>query len=470
MRQIPLTRRKCLIIIILVSLILRLGIFLLTAPWDDGVWKRMSITKDQGHHYELAIRIMTLGTLSSSDEPKPNSYRTPGYALFTAGVFSIAGIRPWVVMLFQCFLDTGTAVLIFLTVGLIFSQPVALITALLYALDPFPAIYTVMMMSESLSLFFISLGLWAMLKYFAGAGNRQSIYYLVLSAVVFALSHLVRPILPLLPFIAGAVMFLSRKQFKEAWYKSALIFAFAFWLTLGPWYVRNLIQFNRFSISSGAEFALLILRVKPMMSEKWNKDIKLTQEILVNMADSAARADGKSLSTLDGFENGVYFRKIAMHYINENPGLFFKSCVMGTLRCFLVLPVKAMEFQLKDTKEVIPADLNYAAKGVFHEISNYFQKQSGGFLLLAIYSIILYACCYLLVAFGTWSILRGNLNAGLVFCLITAVLLAVLTAFGTDGRFRFPVMIFYFPVLAEGINFFVNRFTAPVTKPKAQTK
>lgn len=413
--------------------------------------------------------MMTSGTLSTFDEPKPNSYRTPGYALFSAGVFSTVGIKLWAIMLIQCFIDTCTAVLIFLSIRLLVSTPTALIVALLYALDPFPAIYSLMMMSETLSLFFLCTGLWALLKYFADTINMNARKYLVFAAVMFAVSHLVRPILPFLPFVVSAVMFLSRKYSTTVWYKNAMIFAFAFWLTLSPWYARNYIQFNRFSMSSGADHALLILRVKPMLMAKWSTDKDITETILVNMADSLAKLDGKSIWTSDGFENGVYFRKIAMYFIYQNPELFIKDYITGTIRCFAVLPVKDLQVFTGDVRKPNPAELNYAAKGLLTEISKYFQKQTGWFLFTAIYCILLYLGTYLLVGTGVLSILR-KLNPSLVFCLIMTILLTVLTAFGTTGRFRLPIMIFYLPLAAEGISFLVRKRRPLATTPIEQTR
>ncbi|MBI2417531.1 MAG: glycosyltransferase family 39 protein, partial [Ignavibacteriales bacterium] len=84
----------------------------------------------------MSVNLLKTGVLSDDPELKPNPYRTPGYPLFAGLIYTAVGEKPWVVLFFQCFLDTVTCLMIFSILLQYFSLNVSFWTAILYAIDP----------------------------------------------------------------------------------------------------------------------------------------------------------------------------------------------------------------------------------------------------------------------------------------------------------------------------------------------
>jgi len=83
-------------------------------------------------------------------------YKTQGYSLVLAGIYYLFGFENlFAVRLFQIFLDLVNALLVFGIAKKMFGRKAALVSYILYILNPFTAAYTGLALSEIVTLFYI---------------------------------------------------------------------------------------------------------------------------------------------------------------------------------------------------------------------------------------------------------------------------------------------------------------------------
>jgi len=94
--------------------------------------------------YDLDARaLLRTGCFAMSpDRPhQPEIVRTPGYPLFIAMIYRVCGERPGAVIVAQILVSVGTLALLFLLTRDLFGPAVAVVAALLLALDPVSLAY-----------------------------------------------------------------------------------------------------------------------------------------------------------------------------------------------------------------------------------------------------------------------------------------------------------------------------------------
>jgi 4-amino-4-deoxy-L-arabinose transferase-like glycosyltransferase len=132
--------------------------------------------------------------------PAPEIIRTPGYPLLLAAGL-LMGRLELVTIALQVLLSCFTVYLVYRTAGLLFeSEPIALIAAFLYSIDPLSILFSSLLSTESLFTAVLMVGLHCLVRYL----RRQSLRYLLLSAGALAASVYVRPIGYFLPLVIAA--------------------------------------------------------------------------------------------------------------------------------------------------------------------------------------------------------------------------------------------------------------------------
>ena len=113
--------------------------------------------------YQLIAENVLSGRGFSSDAPgdtlwRPKSWRTPGYPLYIAAHYRVAGRRaPSAVYVSQALLDAATALLLVFIGGRLFEPRVALLAGFLYAIHPLPSLQVATLGTEALAAFCLSL-------------------------------------------------------------------------------------------------------------------------------------------------------------------------------------------------------------------------------------------------------------------------------------------------------------------------
>ncbi len=166
--------------------------------------------------------------------------RPPGYAVFIGLVYLICGQqteRAFQVMVFiQVFMDAACVYLIYHIISKSFTQVAAHRTALfacfLYAIYPFAIVQSVLLIAESLSIFFLFLSL-----YFFTRKSTNASY--LLSGIFIAFAVLLRlQLLLLVPLLILSIIYVYSQQ-REILIRYTLVFSLAFTAIYIAWPLRN---------------------------------------------------------------------------------------------------------------------------------------------------------------------------------------------------------------------------------------
>jgi len=135
-----------------------------------------------GHHYQGIVT--------------PTYSRLPGYPIFLAAVFRFFGDNHYLpVLLIQLLADLGSCFLIMAITFELFGEGAALGAFLVSMVCPFTANYVAVALTETLSIFFTSLSLWAAVKGIRVSNNAKArgIKWWFLCGVAISLAIFLRP-------------------------------------------------------------------------------------------------------------------------------------------------------------------------------------------------------------------------------------------------------------------------------------
>jgi 4-amino-4-deoxy-L-arabinose transferase-like glycosyltransferase len=226
-------------VILALALVLRLIVVALTwhAPvtLDPQDFSRTATSIAQGHGYPPSNRAPGGG---------PSAFRPPGYPVFLAGVYVIAGhSSPAAGRLAGALLGTLSVALIGLIALRIWGRRVGLLALGIAAITPSVAILGTALISEAL---FVPLMLGAVLTALEGRHSERRYAWLIATGVLVGAACLTRTngIVLLVPFALAFAPTRSRRT-PKAWLPSVLFVLIAL-LTIAPWTIRNWLVFHTF--------------------------------------------------------------------------------------------------------------------------------------------------------------------------------------------------------------------------------
>jgi 4-amino-4-deoxy-L-arabinose transferase-like glycosyltransferase len=423
-----------------------------TTPWDAHVEENIILHADARGYHQLATTLIHDHRFSYTSYDKLNTLRTPGYPLFIAFVYLIFGIKPWVVLVMQVFLDTCSCLILWKAVKRLFNIKIATLTAYLYALDPFLILYCSSLASDILFVFFIVTFFYFFAIGLKEKGKRDEIVGYCLSALFLGIATLVRPISQyLIIFITAFFLIHFRPHLKKA-VALSIFFLILFSVVITPWIYRNYKNFGHFSLSSVGSYALLILYVKPLIMEKTGLDPRTAKTKLINEADDLAKAGGKLPEAMNDFQKAEYQKVIAMRYIKESPVRFFKFYCLGMFHTFsniatsefsrkLQLPVDMLDIDMKSTLNIIDI------------IKSFFRSKSRISLFIALIVFLYMLISYIGFLAGFMTAWKQFHISVLFFCSIIFCYFVFIT--GTTGiaRYKLPAIPFYLPFSVIGLQY-----------------
>lgn len=213
---------------------------------------QMTPDDDTDVYSELATNLFHHGIygIETAGEIDPTLIRLPGYPLFLAFNFALFG---WgnlnAVLVVQIGMDLLGCWLIASFVREHVSQRAGTWALAMAALCPFTAAYSTMALTECLSIFAVSLGLWAAGRLLrAQADGRSDRPALINASAAAALAVLLRPdgLLLLAAMAAALVWYGWRQRRLRVSVRTAFLCALLALLPLAPWTVRNWRTFGVF--------------------------------------------------------------------------------------------------------------------------------------------------------------------------------------------------------------------------------
>ena len=207
---------------------------------DFAVYDKLAVEMLAGHGYQTGAG--------------PIAYIPPGYPLWLAFVYYFAGHSLLAAKLVNSLLAIFTIYLVYLLAKNIFTQRIALLSALLVALMPSLILYAGLLASENLA---IPLFLAAIYFYRRALETKQS-RYCIGAGLIMGLTIMVRPITLLVPVVWLVYYLLHKPTLKQFIFHSALL-GICTLAPILPWTIRNYLVFQHFiPISTNGSYALLV--------------------------------------------------------------------------------------------------------------------------------------------------------------------------------------------------------------------
>ncbi|MDF2522771.1 MAG: hypothetical protein K0R31_412 [Clostridiales bacterium] len=170
------------------------------------------------------------------------AYHPPVYPLFLAFVYKTFGYSFFTVYLIQSLLGTINTLLIYLIGKQVFGKQIGNLSAGLSLLYWPLTLYSGILLSEVVFLFFLLTGIYLFLK---GLENHKIVNF-ALCGLALALSTLTRSINLLFLALVPVVYLLMNLRSYKSVIKNILVFITVFCLTLAPWVIRNYIMYKAF--------------------------------------------------------------------------------------------------------------------------------------------------------------------------------------------------------------------------------
>lgn len=246
---------KGLAIALLVGLALRLAFFFTAQPWS--LPEEHVLSGDQRAYLLEALSLLEDGRFALDGEPM--TYHTPGYALFVAGVISVAGQNPAAVHAAQMLVGLGTCCLAFFAVRRLFGLWPGRVAALLFAMDPVMIFMCYFLRTEVLSLFFLCVGLYAAVLAATQERRRRALALAGLAGLLLGLGMHVRPLIQFYPLFVCAAFVLAARGGPARRLGMAVVLYCVFQASLVPWSLRNEAVSGEYTFSAGSESWLPIV-------------------------------------------------------------------------------------------------------------------------------------------------------------------------------------------------------------------
>ena len=250
------SRRACSIVFV-AALILRLGV-LLGYKGIAQTYERYDAKAYEG----IADNLMQ-GKGFMDDHGAPISVQPPLYPVFMAGVYSVTGHSEFALRLLQCLIGSGSAVLLMLIAGLMFSPAVAVVSGVLVAAYPPFILYSNMKMTECLFMFLFLLECYYLTRAFKERRGKDVAY----AGVLHGISVLVRAATLVFPlFLLPAILFVRRSK---GMVKGFVLYVAISSAIISVWTVRNYYALNEFLVVSAGSGSLLWYAVQ---DDVWHGD------------------------------------------------------------------------------------------------------------------------------------------------------------------------------------------------------
>jgi 4-amino-4-deoxy-L-arabinose transferase-like glycosyltransferase len=408
---------------------------------------------DTGNYIEFAYRI-----LNGTAWEYPSAFRTPGYPFFLAANIVLWGETPILIIFAQVIISCINILLTYKIGKMFFSNNIAILAALLLALNPESITHSFFLLTETLFTLCSLLGMFFLFKY-NQSRQRQALFW---AGIWLGMAILTRPLALYYPLlILGVVWYIDRKQ-KASFAKSAVVFSLACLALLVPWVVRNNMAVGVPTVSTISARNLYFYNAlsyeasrdklsKTELREKYEQDV--AQQLLQS-----------GLPATEGNES-KFESKLAREIILSDPFGYAISHMKHNLNSLLPETDLLEILNLNAGQKGTLAILNQ--KGLMAAIQRYFGS-SIGLIAFLLPSILLLGVTYLGWGTATVQMLWEKRFFPVLVLSLPIFYGLLLPGAPSNPRFRVPVMPFICILAAAGIFSLWQRFRQP-NKPSQET-
>jgi 4-amino-4-deoxy-L-arabinose transferase-like glycosyltransferase len=233
------SKSRLLVIIFVAAFLLRL--LAVVALRDIHAGPTRAFGADGIEFNELAYQV-ALGHGYELQPGHPTSFRAPGFPLFLAGVYFLAGQNYPLTYVVFCLLGAAACVLTYLVALEMTGPKMALLAAALAATYINAIYFAVVFASESLYLVCFGLSLWLFLRYLKNGSSWE----LLICALSLGWGILTRPFALLLLPLFGCVLLWNMWKSRRFRFGQAVMLAVIPLAVVAPWTFRNYEVFHQF--------------------------------------------------------------------------------------------------------------------------------------------------------------------------------------------------------------------------------
>jgi 4-amino-4-deoxy-L-arabinose transferase-like glycosyltransferase len=294
------------------------------------------VHSDSEGYTQVAVNMLEHGVYSTSSLPpyEKEINWAPGYPfLIASSLFLFKSTVP--VALLQIVLAGITAILMYRISTRFVQKRIAVIPALVYALDPSIAYYTGTIQTDGLFMCLITILIYIL---FCTERKRHSLLFFFLVGILLGYSALVRTISQYLVIVLPILYFVwvsHEEPWKSLFFKFST-FCIGFLLIVVPWMFRNHTVFDSFTVGNIGPKMLLQYYVKDFLTLK--KSTGLREDYATSdSAHGVAEQIDTELNervTAEGGTKESHYGSVALTHIFADPLGYTKFHTIGTLPYF----------------------------------------------------------------------------------------------------------------------------------------
>ncbi|HAM88673.1 MAG: Glycosyl transferase family 2 [Candidatus Falkowbacteria bacterium GW2011_GWC2_38_22] len=387
---------------------------------------------------------------------EPCDWHPPLYYFFTT-VFLLMFKSAWPVYLAQMILALAGVYLIYKIGKLFFSPRVAFIATFIAAIEPYSAWHNFLLTAESLSAFFLLLGIYYFFRFFQ---NSKTVFLLG-AAIIFGFATLTRLntlYLPQALSLGILSIYFIRRPFGLPYFSGlkfknillvVLLFNAVYFAVLFPWQMRNKIVYGKYTIANVLMTNVFHYNYPTAMFIKDNISYDEANNLIRQKAENdlgknvGDQGDCSLFSKDELVKQFDYYKKESGKYMKENFWQYTRVHLIRTAPFFLDSGYLNLiqEFTGVYAKPDITGSLmtgNF--KAVFDYLKNF------NFSLLAyLFGLAFWGICSLSVFGGIIYTYFKDRNKLLFFLLSAGVIIysALLCSPFVLARYRLPVYVFF---------------------------
>ena len=438
-------KERKLSVLLLLALALRLLFFWVYRPWDPSVERNLVLNGDAVQYHYLGIAI--LKTFGFAD----NVFRTPGYPAFIAVVYSLFGIKPYIVLLIQIVISVASIYYVYKIGLLCFNKTVGWFAAVIMALDPHQITFASWLFADTFFAFLFIISIYTFVK----GITEKRIKYIVISAVVLGFNILTKPVIQLFPVCFLLLCLVYQKADLKTRLKYGFIYLLIPFFIALPWLLRNKIKYQHFAISSIVGFDKLVYSVpltEHSLTQKSNGQIidsfltkrKIENPQLKNIPENCTK-----IWLNITFEATDVYGKYADEYLAKHRIAYLKLHVKGMLKLMLNMGTQNMLDKLHIENKKWDDETRYTS-GFFQLAKKFVLTKTKTEIILGLFIVGFLIVCYVYGFIGVYYCLK-NKHVFWLF-LFGGAILYFLLIYGKLPivRFKLPITAMYSVLSAYG--------------------
>jgi len=419
--------------ILCLAILLRMVIFYGYEPWDEDVISTKVMSGDAIGYHNYALNLLS-GDFGNETKV------LPGFPIYMALVYSIFGVNPWAVMMFNILLNLLSIYFFYRATLFFASIKIAQLTAIWMALDIQMIGFSLSLLSDVPTIFLLVLVFYYVVRFLI----QDELNFLIVGGLTLGVAVLMRPIGQYLIVIIIAILLIKNFYNKIRFLKTAIIFATFYFLVLAPVLFYNFSQFNSLRLGTLGGYNLLNYNAKSILLVQ--KKMSLTESEKY-IAQRLSQYGGDTVTNPFDLEN--LQMKVGFEIIGENMIDYIINHINGCINFYTALSTvnlaKIFHLEKYNDKSFFWGPSN------FSRIYLYLQRDGGGVLLLSGVLVFLLLILYISAVFGILKLFKDK-EYYLFFAVMTIILYYTnITGVVAVARYRLPVHPFLMLLSAYGI-------------------